>query len=132
MANDVPTLTSKGWLREAQPKADALMAYYLTARRSQSTLAQNSVYSLPKHIQLYGNNPKELEANVQRDLQTYFSDHFDGVMCEVTTDIPSPADPNRLNLRIGITVMQDGVRYQVAHLIEVENNLVKTINRIMT
>lgn len=120
----VPSLTATGWLTELRERADALMAYYLTSEASQTHLYENKITSLPYHIRTYGSDEVKLRNRVETDLANYLQRYFEGLDVKVSTDIPDQNDPERLNLRLDITVMDQGSRYSLGKLIKVQNSKV--------
>lgn len=128
MAEQVPSLSAKGWLADPKAKADRLMAYYMTSNYSQTNLFRGEIVSLPKQIQQYGKSATDLRDYIQSDVERLFGAYFDSVSCEVTTDRPDPEDEGRLNITVSAFLTQDGQTYSLGRLIEVNNNIV---NRIM-
>lgn len=127
MVTKVPSLSAAGWLTNINEKADALMSYYFGSEHSQTHLYRDRVTSLPYHIQHYGNNPLKLKGKVERDLTDYFLRYFEAADVTVTVDEPAEGDPERINLKIDATVMDDGKRYNLGKLIETHNSKIKNI-----
>ncbi len=118
MANAIPSLSGKGWIQDVKPKADKLMAYYLTSNYSQTDLFRGDVVSLPKQVQEHNSDPVALRDLIRADLERLLGRYFDSVTVDVSTDIPNKDDPARLNITLNATVVQDGVSYALGRLIE--------------
>ncbi len=127
MVKKVPSLTATGWLTELRERADSLLAYYLTSEASQTHLYEGKITSLPYHIRTYGSDAVKLRSRVETDLINYFQRYFDSLDVRVSTDIPDQADPERINLRLDITVMDQEKRYSLGRLIKVQNSKVLDI-----
>lgn len=128
MAIPIPSLTSAGWVTSLPEKADSAVAYYFTSDKSQSRdTFGNNVTTLAQQIQQYGNDELSLTTFVTEQLQAYLSRYFDTVTVNVSTDIPSPIDPSRLNLTVGVIVTDDGKAYSLGRLIETLNGKVSKI-----
>ncbi len=128
--NPVPSLSGKGWIRDAKPKADKLMAYYLTSNFSQTNLFRGEVVSLPKQVQEFNSDPTALRDLIQDDLRRMLGRYFDQVTVEVTTDRPNKEDPARLNITLSVFVTQEGQTYSLGRLIETADGQVSQIMAI--
>ena len=60
MGKPLPTLSSSGFVSGIAEKADRLMSYYFVSEDSQSNLYRGQITSLPKQIQLLGNDEQAL------------------------------------------------------------------------
>ncbi len=129
MPTKVPSLSASGWLTEISERADALMSFYITSEHSQSYIYNGRITSLTYHIQQHGQEPSRLEDRVQVELGEYLRRYFEEVEIEVTTSLPDPNDPHRINLTINVVVMDNGYRYSLGREIRAENNkIVKIFN----
>ncbi len=125
--NDVPTLSTSGWVGEISEKADRLTSYYFVSEHSQTNLYRDAVTSLPYQIQQFGHDEFELRQGVQGALSQYLNNYFDSVEVSADTSRPNPEDPNRITLTVSIIVTQDGVQYSLGRLIEVVNSKILNI-----
>ena len=129
MSTIVPTLSSVGWVTQLAEKADRLFAYYMTSEFSQSTLCYGHVTSLTYHIQQYGNDAILLKKRVEEDLTQYLSRYFDNLDLEVTTHLPDPDDPERINLRVSVVVYEKGKSYSLGReILSVKSQVERVIN----
>jgi hypothetical protein len=106
------------------------MAYYFSSDFSQSNTFKGYITALAKQIQQHGNDPQDLERFVTDEMQTYFGRYFDTVTVNVTTDLPSPTDPTRLNLTTSVIVTENGQNYSLGRLIETLNGKIARITKI--
>jgi len=128
MAQPVLSMSTKGILYNPHAKADKLMSYYFTSNKSQSNLFQE-IISLPYQIQVNSGKEKDTVTNVEIELRQYLANYFDQVDCTVRSDIPNPEDPGRYNLTVSVLIMQDGISYSLARLLEVQHGTIyKIIN----
>jgi len=128
MAQPVLSMSSKGILYNVLAKADKLMSYYFTTNKSQSDIFQD-IISLPYQIQANTGKERDTVVNMQIELRQYLANYFDQVDCDVRSDIPNPEDPGRYNLTVSVLIVQDGISYSLARLLEVERGTIyKIIN----
>lgn len=130
MTIPVPSLSAPGWLLEISERADALMAYYITSEFSQSYLYYGKITSLPYHIKAYGSTPERLESRVEDDLGAYLRRYFEEVEITVRTDIPNEQDPNRIDLRLDVIVLDNGYRYSLGRQIKIQNKRIAEVFKI--
>jgi len=129
MGKPLPTLSSSGFVSGIAEKADRLMSYYFVSEDSQSNLYRGQITSLPKQIQLLGNDEQALTSRITKELERLLGSYFDGVEVNVTTAIPNTQDPNRINVTVSATVAENGQQYSLAKLINVVNSrIVKIID----
>lgn len=127
MGNPLPTLSSSGFVSGIAEKADRLMSYYFTSEASQSNLYRGEITSLPKQIQLLGNDVSALSERIRTELERLFGNYFDGVEVVVNTDIPNPIDPNRINVTVSATLIDGSQQYSLGRLINVVNSRIAKI-----
>ena len=127
MGNVLPTLSSSGFVSGIAEKADRLMSYYFASEASQSNLYRGEITSLPKQIQLLGNDEAALSTRIRTELERLFGNYFDGVEVNVNTDIPNAADPNRINVTVSATLIEGGQQYSLGRLINVVNSRIAKI-----
>ena len=130
MATKVPTLSTSSFVEDPVEKCDRLLAYYFINDTSQSTLYRGSIMSLPYHVQQHGHDEQQLREAVRPALDEYFRSYFDEVEVDVRTDIPNPADPNRINLTVSVIVIQDGKRYSLGQVATIKNSQVVNITKL--
>lgn len=127
MSVAVPTLSTEGWVKDVTGKADRLMSYFLVSDFSQTAFYPGTISSLPYLVQQYGSNAFEIEQRTRDTLYELFQRYFDGVEVQVSTETPSPEEPNKINLTISATVVSEGKAYSLGRLINVNNNLIQQI-----
>lgn len=127
MGRALPTLSSSGFVNGIAEKADRLMSYYFTSEASQSNLYRGEITSLPKQIQLLGNDESGLASRIRVELERLFGYYFDAVEFEVITDVPNPTDPNRINVTISATLIDNGQQYSLGRLINVVDSQIARI-----
>jgi hypothetical protein len=123
----VPTLTPSGFVSDIPTMIDRMMAYYLTSDYSQSNIFQGKIVSLQKQMQAYQHDTTLLTNNMREELEGYFGSIADSVTVDVSTDVPNPDDPNRINVRVSIDVVKNGKQYSVGRLIQTQNSITQRI-----
>lgn len=122
-------MSSSGWVNNVSEKADTLMAYFFESEYSQSNIYAGKVVSCQQLIQSFGHNPMDLQIRTRETLDKYLAPFFDSVNAEVDTDMPHPEYPNRVHLKIKVSVIENAVRYDLGHLIEIANSkIIRFIN----
>lgn len=127
MSQVVPTLTLSGFVSDVPTMIDAMFSYYLTSDYSQSNVFHGKIVSLQKQIQQFQHSEVELERNIREQLETYFRSVADDVTIDVTTAIPNPADPNRLNITLSAILVKEGKSYSVGRLVETQDSKILSI-----
>ena len=128
MASKIPTLSSSGWVGEVSEKADKAISYFFVSDASQSQLYAGNVSSLAYIVQQYGNDSITLVSEMQRRVQTYMSHLFDEAHVDVSAlPINAEADDGSINLRVVMTVKEDGKDYSVGRLIKTLKSKVQEI-----
>lgn len=123
----VPTLSANGWISDPYPKADAMMAWYLVSEASQSNLYVGSITSLASQLQRCADNPTQLKQVMTSELEAFFAHNFDYASVDVDIDYPTSATDGRLNVKLAVTVTQDGVNISVGAVVSHLNGKVVEI-----
>ncbi len=117
MSQPVPTLDSSGWVSGLGQKADRLLSYWITSQYSQTVLFRGKIRPLQWILQYYGTQDRVgLQDGVQAALNTLFAEYFDQVIVNVSVD-PYASDDSMLDIRIDITVYDQGNAYSVGSLL---------------
>lgn len=127
MGATLPTLSSSGFVDDIAEKADRLTAYYFVSEASQSNLFLGNITSLTSQVQIHGHDENQLVQAIEGDLSRYFGPFFDLVDVTATAAVPDPAEPGRLNLRVGVIVTEGGQQYSLGRLITVVNSKISKI-----
>lgn len=127
MTDVVPTLSTAGFVSDVPSMIDRMLAYYLTSDFSQSNVFFGQVVSLQKQMQQYQHDPLTLQTRIREELTGYFGGAFDSVTVNVSTEIPNPDDPNRINVTVEAVIVKDGKSYSVGKLIETQNSITQKI-----
>jgi hypothetical protein len=128
--NVVPTLSPAGFVDNIIDKADFLFAHVFESDRSQSYIYPNGVMSVAWFIQEYGHDISTLTMQLRLGLEAYFSSYFDAVAINVISDANETNLTNSVNLTISAHVVDDGVDYSLANLVEITNSKVNKVIRI--
>jgi hypothetical protein len=128
----VPSLSTKGFLRDPYEKADQLSADFFQNQASQTNFYKGEISSLTFLLNKHSNDSSALRAAVKDTLTTLFSRYFDMVEVDVTIQFPETKADSRFDLRVELTFMQNGITYNLGKLVEIVdsklNNVVGLIN----
>ena len=122
MSQVVPTLTLSGFVSDVPTMIDHMFSYYLTSDYSQSNVFHGKIVSLQKQIQQYQHDEVDLERNIREQLEAYFRSVADDVTIDVSTTVPNPTDPNRINITLSAILIKDGKSYSVGRLVETQDS----------
>ncbi len=122
----VPSLSEAGWLLDMPKKADQLLCYYFESDYSQSSLLPNgSVKSFQWTLQRWNNDPDEIISAVSGDLNGLLSPYFESVFVDVQAAVPTTGihagKDTFLDIRIDVTVAQNGERISLGKAISTGN-----------
>ena len=127
MSKKIPTLSSSGWVSEVSEKADKAISYFFVSDHSQTALYPGNVSSLAYIVQQYGNDALALLSEMQRRVQTYMSHQFDEANVSVTLAAVTEPDNGQINLKLLISVQENGKEYSIGRLIKALNSKVQEI-----
>ena len=127
MSIKIPTLSSSGWVSEVSEKADKAISYFFVSDHSQTALYPGNVSSLAYIVQQYGNDALALLSEMQRRVQTYMSHQFDEANVSVTLAAVTEPDNGQINLKLLISVKENGKEYSIGRLIKTLNSKVQEI-----
>lgn len=122
MANPFLSLDGAGFIDQPGLKVDAILATYAATQYSQSVLYLDIISSLTKDIQLASQQWERLPELMNASLNRLFSAYFDQVEIDVSLDENSMnAETTSFKVYITGSVTQDGVMYDIAKLLQVDN-----------
>lgn len=127
MSKKIPTLSSSGWVSEVSEKADKAISYFFVSDHSQTALYPGNVSSLAYIVQQYGNDALALLSEMQRRVQTYMGRQFDEANVSVTLAAVTEPDNGQINLKLLISVKENGKEYSIGRLIKTLNSKVQEI-----
>ena len=127
MSKKIPTLSSSGWVSEVSEKADKAISYFFVSDHSQTALYPGNVSSLAYIVQQYGNDALALLSEMQRRVQTYMSHQFDEANVSVTLAAVTEPDNGQINLKLLISVKENGKEYSIGRLLKTLNSKVQEI-----
>lgn len=117
MVKKVPTLSPLGFVTAIADKVNALMSYFYVSQYSQTTLYRGSVKPLAWLVQQYGNDPKQIQEQMQTTLQMLFGRYFDDATVSVITDV----EDDRIKLTVTAMVRDGATEYNVGYVIRTSN-----------
>ncbi len=127
MSQPVPTLDSSGWVTGLSQKADRLFSYWITSQYSQTELFRGRVRPLSWLLQQYGTSDLlSLQDAIQAALNDLYAAYFSQVVVNVSVD-PYAADDSMLDIRIDISVYENGLAYSVGSLLSTNGTILSKI-----
>ena len=125
--SSLPTLSISGWIDTVDGKADRLMAYFFTSEYSQTYTFHKSIASLPYIIATYGHDAIQLKSMISSTLFDLFVHYFDEADFNVSI---KERDNIILDIQVSGSFEDDGVRYDLAHLIHLNNGVMGKIIKL--
>lgn len=112
----IPSLSTKGYIENAEEQLDKQLAYYLSTNPSQTLLYNGTVVSLQYAIFRAAGDIDRLCSIVNNDLNAVFGRLFpDGVTVDVSYTTEN--NSSRVNLQIAMSVIKGNRKYDLARAI---------------
>lgn len=111
MSSNIANLGDENVIRDTPRKLDKHMLDFFFSKYSQSVIYRGRIYSLPKLIQMYGNDESQMRIHTQDALTAKLSAHFTTVTVTVSIETRSS----------GMTVVIDA---NVTDDLDIENGIV--------
>lgn len=122
-----PSIDTDGWVNTATKTIDRMLAHFFLSEHSQTAHFPEEVHSFTWIIARYQNDMVETVKATQDSLQRYFSQAFDNVQVEVSSEAVSESI-NLYNLIVYVSVRgADGNEYNVARLIRYDGVKINAI-----
>lgn len=120
MAIAVPTLSTFGWVTNPPEKIDFLMAHLFTSMKSQTSLYGSSVSSLQWLLEEKASSMDDTAAEMRSTIITYLRRYYETANVDVSFEDEDPQNSaSRVRFSIAITVVEDGVEYQVSKQVSI-------------
>lgn len=131
MAKVYPSMSTRGWIKDPQLIADAVISNFFVSRQALTESYKNNVLTLPSIIQKFGNSETDIVRELTTGLTTVLSHYFGNVEPDVTVFYPNPDDDIRMGLRVYVTYTDEaGNGRNLARELELVNGKVVTIMEI--
>lgn len=130
MGSVVPTISSDGILTGIAQRADRLFAYYRVTQYSQSYIYYGQLFSFPYRIQQYKGNTLTLREEIKSDLEVLFGRHFEITQVDVDIQMQDDQEGGLFNIKIGIIVGENGIKYSLGNLIKIKDGKVQSVEGI--
>jgi hypothetical protein len=127
MAATLPELGSGGWVTEPMKQLDLLLAHAMESDYSQSTIYFGNITSIPYLFQKFQHDPGRLCSELENMLSAYLSRYFDTVSVRCTTE---DKEDNKYDLYISGTVKRKGLSYELAKVVDLENNRMRYVAEV--
>lgn len=123
----LPSLSLSGWVDTVDGKADRLMSYFFTSQYSQTYTYHRNIASLPYLIATYGHDVVNLRSTILSTLSDLFFPYFDEVDFNVDIEVENDVV---IHIRVSAIFEEDGTRYDLARLIDVNNGSIGKIVKL--
>lgn len=128
----MPTLSSEGWVRDLSRKTDRALAYAFLTDGLQSNVYRRSLTSVQDILQSTMDDEIMMVAKVREKLHAYFNRLFDSAEVSVRIEPYGGSRPGVLRLFIGVSVVEDGVDYQVSEVLRFIDGVFDSVDRANT
>lgn len=132
MGKAIPTLSSEGWVRDLSRKTDRALAYAFLTDGLQSNIYRRSLTSIQDILQSTMDDEVMMVAKVRDKLNQYFNRLFDSAEVSVRVEPYLGEHSGILRLYVGVTVMEDGVDYQVSEVLRFVDGIFDSVDRANT
>jgi hypothetical protein len=123
-----PVLGPSGWTTALREKADYLLSWAFTTDNLQSNLYADALTSIPAVVQEYAHDIPRLTIEMRSMFESYFGRYYDSCLVNVSSDANSTTNPGtKVTLRVGIEVIEQGVTYQLARLVNIADSKITNI-----
>lgn len=134
MSYPYPSLTSTGWITDPLQRADLILYDFFVANYSQSIIFRGQIKSLPYYIQR-NRDVSVLRDVLQTAITTLLNSYYDSAEISIKISPVKNAlgiveNEFTMDIQLSAIVIQDGKRYSLGKLINVENSSVNKISNI--
>lgn len=124
-----PSLTREGYVRDPARAATRIMAAALASDANQDPIHGAGVTSIQYVISMNATDEMKLQTGVQNSLEALFGKYFQ--LARFDVDIEDMVDsPGRKNIKVKGLLMSDGVKYTLARMLMVKDNVIADIKEI--
>lgn len=134
MSYPYPSLTSTGWITDPLQRADLILYDFFVANYSQSIIFRGQIKSLPYYIHR-NRDMSVLRDVLQTAITTLLNSYYDSAEISIKISPIKNAlgivdNEFTMDIQLSAIVIQDGKRYSLGKLINVENSSVSKISNI--
>lgn len=127
MSTNIANLGDESVIRDTPRKLDQHMLDFFFSKHSQSTVFRNSIISLPKLIQMYGNDEGQMQARTQEALTAKLSAHFTTVAVNVTVEVTDGDMTVVIDADVTDELDIENGRVNVGFTLNITNSILKEI-----
>lgn len=114
----VPTLSTFNWVKNPAERIDFLLTHMFYADKLQTSLYGNNVTSIPWILEESSGSLDKATVAMRQAINTYLLRYYDSVQVDISTTEEDPdTSSTKVRMSLQISVVQDGVEYQVSRLI---------------
>lgn len=114
----VPTLSTFNWVKNPAERIDFLLTHMFYADKLQTSLYGNNVTSIPWILEESSGSLDKATVAMRQAINTYLLRYYDSVQVDISTTEEDPdVSSTKVRMSLQISVIQDGVEYQVSRLI---------------
>lgn len=125
----VPCIGTLGWVRDSANKFDLLMSHFMLSDYNQTYVYKGKVTSLPRIMELHGNNANRVIEDLKQGLKSYLGRYYDSVSVEVENS--NPDDPSiNATLSVKIGVLDKGIQRVYGRILQSTDGKIDKILKI--
>lgn len=125
MARPLPTMDTRGQIRDPQMKLQWILSYFITTEQSQTNLFQHRVLSLPDINRKYNDNIIVFKQTIEEALKRLLDAYFDS--SEVFVDDRPSDQVGKMTIIIKANAQQDGKWYGLSESLAVSNEEISKV-----
>lgn len=124
-----PSLSTHGWITDPVTKFEFLISHFFLSDYNQTYLYRDNVTSLPRIIELHGENTGAVISDLKDKIDRYLGRYYDNSNTNVDLTDPNSEDSS-VSLSISITVIDKGTQNTFTRLLQTLNGKVQSLTKI--
>jgi hypothetical protein len=127
----VPSLSTLGWIYDANTKIDMLLAHFYLSDYNQTQLYIGNVSSITRIMQENGGELNKVISSIQETLSQYLSRYYDSANVEVRSKTDPAIDPrSRLDLEVIINITDKQKEYGYGRMLKMVDSKMQAIEKL--
>ncbi len=123
----VPSLSTDGWIKAINSKADYLLSYFFESQASQTTTFKGRIHSLSYIIATYMNDNISMESVIRDSLEELLLAYVDEVDVTVNVAPDKSSDDVSYNIYISAIISDNDETYNLSYLVGTSNSVISKV-----